>query len=231
MNVDVRRHEEWNAVYHERVGTLWFPAEDVVRFCARHIRTRIGPVEYIERRKCERILDLGCGNGRHVVYFARQGFEVSGIDISSEALALCAEWLQIERLVADLRCASVDKLPYSSDEFDAIVSFGVLDHVTMQVGLRAMNEIVRVLKRGGLLHLNLRSPDSYDFGKGQEIEPGTYVLAEGHERGLPQHFWTEPEMQTILSGFTILNWELHVQWPDRTIKDSRWAVSAQLDKR
>lgn len=177
-------------------------------------------------------MDLGCGNGRHVLCFARQGFEVSGVDISTDAGALCRQWLQGEGLVADLKCVSVEELPYSRDEFDAVVSFGVLDHVTKRVAVGAVREITRVLKKRGLLHLNLRSPDSYDFGKGEEIEPGRYILTDGPEKGLPQHFWAEEEIEQVLSEFTILNWESHVRWLDkaRTTKDSRWAISTQLRK-
>ncbi|MDP3722487.1 MAG: methyltransferase domain-containing protein [Candidatus Omnitrophota bacterium] len=173
--------EIWDAMYANRVRVPWLPAEDVVRFCARHLQMQVGPTAYRRHRPCERILDLGCGNGRHVLYFARQGFRVSGVDCSKP------------------------------------------------VALAAMKEVKRVLKRGGLFHLNLRSPESFDFGKGEQIEPGTFILAEGPEQGLPQHFWTEQEIQEALRGFEVLNWELHVRWLDqaKSARDSRWAISAQ----
>ena len=221
--------DQWGALHASRIGSPWLPSEDVVRFCARHIRTRIGPREYMERRPCRRILDLGCGNGRHGVYFAQQGFEVSAIDVSSEALIPCREWLRLEGLDADLRCGSVDALAYATGEFDVVVSYGVLDHVHTETAIKAMEEVTRVLKNGGLLHLNLRTPESLDFGKGEEIELGTFILTEGHEKGLAQHFFTEQEMEKLLAGYRILNWELHTRWLDkaRTLRDSRWAVSAQ----
>lgn len=226
---DANIAQRWDEVYGKKLLTMWYPNEDVVRFCARYIRTRVAPNVYVNRQKYERVLDLGCGNGRHVIFFAKQGFDVSGVDISDDALTICKEWLQSEGLVADLRCTSVEALPYLEDEFDVVVTVGVLDHVRKDVALRAMREVSRVLRDGGLLHINLRSTDSYDFGKGKEIEPGTFILTDGPEKGLPQHFWTEAELDDLLSGWSILNWELHVRYLDRarTTKDSRWAISAE----
>ncbi len=221
---------EWDGLYANRTGTQWQPSEDVVRFCARHIQTRVGPDEYITRAGIRHILDFGCGNGRHVIFFAKQGFRVSGLDISRESLDLCRRWLDMESLVADLRQASVEEVPFADDSFDAVVSFGVLDHVRLEVAMRAAGELRRVLKPGGLVHVNLRSPESLDFGKGEEIEPNTFILTEGPEKGIPQHFWSQEEVETFLEGFEVLDWELSVRWLDkaRTQRDSRWAVTARL---
>jgi len=42
--------------------------------------------EILKNKHAKRVLDLGCGTGRHVVYFAKQGFETHGIDISETGL-------------------------------------------------------------------------------------------------------------------------------------------------
>jgi SAM-dependent methyltransferase len=230
VNQTVRPREGWESLYLRRIGQQWQPAEDVVRFCARHLRTRIGPTEFIEQCSLRRTLDLGCGSGRHVVFLAQQGLDVCGVDISQEALDLCRAWLKGLGLSADLRPASVDQVPFGDGEFEVIVSFGVLDHVLKPVAVNAFLEIRRLLRPGGLLHVNLRSPESLDFGRGEELEPGTFVLTEGPEKGLAQHFWTAEEIDEMLAGFTILNWELQTRWLDkaRTTRDARWAVSARF---
>lgn len=229
MPVAAKGAQLWDTMYAKGARVPWEPAEDVVRFCARHIQMRVGPTAHLKHRPCERILDLGCGNGRHVLYFARQGFKVSGVDISNESLALCRRWLSVEGLTADLRCTSIDALSDSDAAYDVVVSYGVLDHVTKSVALAAIEEVKRVLKRGGLFHLNLRSWESFDFGKGEEIEPRTFLLTDGPEQGLPQHFWTGEEIEELLVYFTVLNWEFHVRWLDksRTTRDARWAISLQ----
>jgi len=49
-----------------------------------------------------RLLDLGCGTGRHVVHFARKGFDVTGIDLSVYMINEASEKLRRERLTAEL---------------------------------------------------------------------------------------------------------------------------------
>ncbi len=219
----------WNQSFHALELAQWSPAEDVVRFAARHLFRRTGPTEFAPRRNVGRILDLGCGVGRHVVMLARAGLEVAGIDVSDFALDACRDWLAAEGLSAQLEQGSVDALPYPDAHFGAVVSHGVLDQVPLSVARGAMREVRRVLAPGGLVHLNLRAPDSFDYGRGEEIERGTYLLAEGHEKGLPQHFFTPEELDALLDGLRVLDWEKHVRELDRSgaTRDTRFAISAE----
>ncbi len=67
-----------------------------------------------------RILDLGCGAGRHALYFQRRGLAVTGADVSRRALELAHA-----RGVKDVRVANAcRKLPFQDGEFDTIVLFG-----------------------------------------------------------------------------------------------------------
>lgn len=220
----------WNRVYEDTRASIWVPDENVARFAARHLFHRIGPRQIETRRPIQRILDLGCGSGRHVVFFAGLGLPVVGIDVSDRALDACRAWLSEEGLEAELGMARVDDLPYPTDHFDVAVSHGVLDHVTLAEARSAIAELRRVLRPGGLLHLNLRMTESYDWGRGEEIEPGTFRLAEGPERGLPQHFYSEAEIEDLLEGLHVLDWETQIRLLDReeTRRDTRCAVTAEL---
>ena len=221
--------EAWDRVHSDRRWNVWIPAEDVARFAARHLFQRMGPREIEPRRPRGPILDLGCGVGRHLVFFASLGYDVFGIDVSPEALESSQRWLEREGLAAQLKVASVDSLPAPDDHFMAAVSHGVLDHVTLEEAYAAGRELRRVLQPGGLVHVSLRMRGSFDWGVGEEIEPGTFRLAEGHERGLPQHFWTEDEVETLLEGFQILDWETDKRQLGRGSErfDVRCAVSAR----
>jgi ubiquinone/menaquinone biosynthesis C-methylase UbiE len=213
-------------MYANRVGLQWLPAEDVVRFCARHIRIRTGADEYAGHPSC-RVLDLGCGNGRHTMYFAQQGDAVSAVDLSEESLDICREWLRQEELDADVRQAKAEALPFGDNEFDVVVSFGVLDHMMKESAQQTFDEVRRVLKPGGLFHVNLRAVEAFDYGVGDLVAPDVYRITHGPEKGLIQLFWTQEEIERALHGFEPLNWERIDRWLDKDLsqRDSRWAVS------
>jgi SAM-dependent methyltransferase len=221
----------WDRVHTDTRWNVWVPAEDVARFAARHLFQRTGPREIEPRRPRGPILDLGCGVGRHIVFFAALGYDVTGIDVSPQALQASQAWLDREGLSAKLQVAPVDAVPEPDARFDTVVSHGVLDHVTLGEAHGALDEVRRVLQPGGLLHLNLRMRGSFDWGVGEEIEPGTFRLAEGHERGLPQHFWTEAEIERLLEGLRVLDWETDRRklGRERERFDVRCAVSATLE--
>lgn len=216
--------------FHGAPGAEWSPAEDVVRFCARYIRARVGYNSYVEKRPVQTVLDLGCGSGRYTIFLAEQGLKVSAIDIAQSAVDMTKDWLKFRGLTGDVRQASIEELPFPDASFDALVSFGVLDHVLAPVAKKGIQEIRRVVKPGGLIHLNLRSTKAYHYGEGEQVEPGTFLIPDGPEKGLAQHFWNEEEIEQAFAGLKVLNWELVVRYFDRaqTKCDARWAVSAQL---
>jgi len=111
-------------------------------------------VGLFHERGVKRVLDLGCGAGRHVVYLAQKGFEVHGVDSSEEGLKMAQEALSNAGLRAQLTAASMfGKLPYSDSFFDAIVCTKALNHGTIANIRGAIREMERVLEPGGILFL------------------------------------------------------------------------------
>ena len=88
------------------------------------------------------LLDVGCGNGlflKHLSEMKERSFErLCGTDRSKTALAC----VQAERVRA-----SIDLLPFSTDEFDAVSCLEVLEHLPQTTFIGALNEISRVAHR------------------------------------------------------------------------------------
>lgn len=160
--------------------------------------------ERLRRQGCRRVLDLGCGSGRHVVYLARQGFLMTGLDNSPTALRLTGEWAAAERLEAALVRADMRApLPLAEAGFDALVTTQVIHHARLAGVRRTAAEIGRVVRQGGMLFITVPlTPDPDD--EFEAIEPGTLVPITGRERGLPHHFFTTDELCSILPQFRVL---------------------------
>jgi len=99
--------------------------------------------------KNSHILDVGCGTGQTVAYLARKfGAHVTGIDINSIMVEKAKKRMKEKRIQANVIQCTVEKLPFLDNQFDFVISESVLSFVDTS---SALNEIYRVLKRGGRL--------------------------------------------------------------------------------
>ncbi len=88
-----------------------------------------------------RLLDVGCGTGAHTAAFSRHGWEVTGVDLSSDQLRLARE------RGVDVVQADATALPFDDTSFDAVISMWT--HTDIDDFGAAIREIARVLRSGG----------------------------------------------------------------------------------
>ena len=96
-----------------------------------------------ERRS---LLDVGCGTGHWSFFFAKQGFEVTGVDISQEMISTAQAWNTFHCRFA---MADAMKLPFPDGDFDVVSAMAVLEFVSD--ARWACVEMIRCLKPGGRL--------------------------------------------------------------------------------
>ncbi|MFH0837584.1 MAG: methyltransferase domain-containing protein [Candidatus Aenigmatarchaeota archaeon] len=110
------------------------------------------------------VLDIGCGCGYSTAYlcYLRKDISITGADPWSHPKA----WNKLSKLVGSKRCnflkADGQKLSFRSEEFDAVISFGVMEHISDDNGF--LRELNRVLRKGGqniIYHL----PNRYSFNE------------------------------------------------------------------
>jgi malonyl-CoA O-methyltransferase len=77
-----------------------------------------------------RVLDVGCGTGRHALPLAAQGAEVVGLDPTAEMIDRAREKAQARGISLDLRRAGIDALPADLGQFDLVLCCLVLSHVS-----------------------------------------------------------------------------------------------------
>jgi SAM-dependent methyltransferase len=184
----------WEAIYARDGDVFPDPHEDMPRLA-----------ETLQQRGARDLLDLGCGTGRHLAYFARCGFFVAGIDGAPAGLALAKRKLRAAGLAAELCCGDIyDPLPYVDATFDAVVSVQVVHHATLQRIAALTQEITRVLRAGGLVYLTV--PQQRNQGtRFQQIEPSTYIPLDGREAGLPHHYFTPEELRALFPALVVVD--------------------------
>jgi SAM-dependent methyltransferase len=146
------------------------------------------------------VVDVGCGNGRNLVYLAQHfGCRGYGFDISSAAIA-AAKRVSTE-LPLKFEVRSLDKNIEIPDESQHLVLDMMASHFLNQSGRQNLrDEIYRILKPGGWLFLKtfLRDEDLHTERLLKEFptdEPGTYIHPV---IGVPEHTYYEAELLEFL---------------------------------
>lgn len=193
---------EWNDLFKEEQHRWEEPHDLVVAFA-----------QELGRRGARRVLDLGCGAGRHVVYLARAGFEVYSTDVSPRGLDYTRAWLDREGLHAELQLGDMTVIPYPDGYFDAMVSTYVIHHNTLDNIRRCVAEMHRALATGGRALLIVQSKRGWRYGKGRQIELDTFLPPSGADAGIPHHFFDEQDLRDLFAQFTIVELAL-LEWDE-----------------
>ncbi|WP_207401111.1 class I SAM-dependent methyltransferase [Actinomadura roseirufa] len=111
----------------------------------------------------DRVLDMGCGAGRHAFELYRRGAHVVAFDLDADELAGVETMFGAMRLEGEVPAGATAEtvrgdaleLPFPDGHFDAVVASEVLEHIPDD--MRAMRELMRVLRPGGRLAVTVPS--------------------------------------------------------------------------
>jgi SAM-dependent methyltransferase len=181
-------------------------------------------------RPDHRVLDVCCGSGRHALPLARLGCRVTGVDVSSEAIAFGRRRAEADGLAVDLRVGDVRALPADVRADAAICmgnAFGYLDHDGTQAFLA---DLAGLVVPGGVLVIDYgfaaesllpgltldeepmtfggveaMSVNTYDTAQSRWLTEFTFRRGDEVHRGTSvQHVYTAAEVTRLVTagGFT-----------------------------
>lgn len=159
---------------------------------------RINPLvgefaEILKEKGVNRVLDLGCGVGRHCHYLAKRGFNVVGCDISGNTLEIAERLAKKRNLRIDFIQGDYLDLPFHNEVFEAVISIDTLHHDFFENIYKALREIHRVLTPGGLLCFNPLSVNDELFGQGRKLGEKLFIIHR-----IPHHFFDLEELKKLL---------------------------------
>jgi len=187
---------DWDDVFAKKGKYFTEPHPDMERLA-----------KLFSEKGIRRILDLGCGTGRHLLFLLKRGFEVYGLDGSPNGLEIAKNWITEENLSSELVCQKIEhKFPYKDGFFDAVISIQVIHHNLMKDIIFTVKEIERILKPEGFIFFTFPLLQGFYVQKQKmkKVETRTYIPLEGQEKGLPHHFFTVAEIKRIFSAFDLL---------------------------
>ncbi len=160
------------------------------------------------------VLELGCGSGNDAARLAREGFIVTALDFSAEAIEQARAKFDSSAnlLVADM----AEPLPFRDESFDAVMSNVALHMFDNTVTRSIFAEVARVVRAGGLLVLHVNALE--DRPLRARWRPVVRELEENfvlEEAGQTMHFFSEEYLRELLRGWNRVRLEL-IEIDDRS---------------
>ena len=147
----------------------------------------------------EKILDLACGYGRHSLEFARRGYKVTGVDITTMYIEDAVKEAKSDGLDVEFICSDIREINFEK-EFDVVLNLGdgAIGYLENESeNLKIFDIIARALTKGGKSFIDIQSGD----------------YADAH---FPQKLWDAGDKTLTLSNF---------EWDTKT----RIMLYSQLD--
>ncbi|MFA4902071.1 MAG: class I SAM-dependent methyltransferase [Desulfobaccales bacterium] len=169
-------------------------------------------IPVMQQAGCRRVLDAGCGVGRHLLPLLAAGFQVWGVDVDAQVLQILKDRLKNAVVAAGpyLAQADLNRLPFVPGAFDLVVSIKVINHGYAATFREYCRELDRVVKHGGHLFINASPREVVErirLPQTRELEPGTLVNIATPDGAVIHHFPTPEELREQFPGYKIHRWE------------------------
>lgn len=185
--------EGWEKIYSKK-GEIY---SDVIPQVKKYAKI-------FKKKRYNKILDLGCGTGRHSIFLAQQGFNVYALDISKTGVEITKKKAKSLNLDIKFKVHDMKNLPYSNNYFDAVICIFVLGHGLLNENKKTVDEIYKVLKPNGMIVTEFMSIKDKTYGKGKEVEKNTFLGSMEDDKHILHHYFTKEEIKKLFSKFTKL---------------------------
>ena len=187
--LDVQK-EHWEKTFSEESDFFGDEPSDPARRAA----------ELFSKETKKVILEIGGGQGRDTLFFARRGFQVTVLDYSQKGLEDIenkASGLGLSGLIRTILHDIRKPLPFDDEAFDACFSHMLYCMaLTMEELERLSGEIRRVLRPGGINIYTVRHKGDAHFGQGTHCGEDMYEMG-----GFVVHFFDREKVRHLSAGY------------------------------
>lgn len=180
----------------------------------------------------KKILDLGTGLGRHAILFAKEGFDVSGVDLGEEGVEAAKKWAKEEGLKIDFKVGDMLDLPYSDGEFNAVFAYFVISHTNLEGFKKTLSEIRRVLADNGEFYVTVGSKKAWGWQKDWPLVDANTKkrMEDGPEFEVPHFYADYEEIMRLFNGaaLEVVGLEEKMIWRQAKMDDRGEEVGKKL---
>ena len=164
----------------------------------------LAALKRFEEENIKEIVELGAGLGRDTIFFAKNKIKVEALDYSSTAIKIIEEKARdnnLSKFISTKHFDIRDKLPYEDNSINGIFSHMLYCMALTNAEIKKLNnEILRVLKPGGINIYTARNTNDGDYKKGIHRGEDMY-----ENDGFIINFFSEKKVNSLLDGFKNLN--------------------------
>ena len=161
-------------------------------------RSAIHAADFFQNYPVQNLMILGIGYGRNARPFLDAGMDVSGIEISEEAVKLLNN-SDLKEKIGKVYIGSILDVDLKYEKYDTVFSFNVLHLFQEKERISIIEKCKTILNRPGWLFYTVMSEFDAAYGKGTEVEYNTF-----DKGGKPVHFFTEPDLLNHFRDFKII---------------------------
>lgn len=187
MNQELNSKKAWNKLFKQNPRN-----QKLTKFLKRELDYFLS---YLT--KDSKILDFGCGVGDKTEYIRKKGFEVIGIDLSTQAIKFG------KRTFPKCKLKEVKSLntKFKSKSFDAIVAIAFLHCLNNKQIKKVIKEINKIIKDKGKIYILVMSDkDSTTKERGKKVEKDTYLMKSNKIF----HLFSKEELKDLFSNYRFL---------------------------
>jgi ubiquinone/menaquinone biosynthesis C-methylase UbiE len=150
------------------------------------------------------VLDCGAGgNCPPLALFLECGYKTYGIEISNSQIERAKTFSKEHNVELNISKGDIRKLAFEDESISYIYSYNTIFHMKKEDIAKAVAEIKRVLKPGGICFINFLSVNDCDYGKGEQVGEGEFLQSEGDEEVIHTYYDIE-EAETHFKDMKIL---------------------------
>ncbi len=178
---------------------------DLFRYLDGYYQLKSEEIEFFKQNGINSVCDAACGFGAYSLAYASNGFKVSGFDISETAVQMSTNALQKYEIDADIKIASVLHTGYKDASFDGVIAHAILDHLTVEDAKRALIELLRIMRRDGLIMISFDIPEEDDFTETHILlEDGTMQYTCENRSGMLFHPYDWKAIEELTQDYSVV---------------------------
>lgn len=174
-------------------------------YLAKYDKKQDPVVDLLKQYHVRRVCDAACGFGAYSLLLLSNGFQVEGFDISQTSVEIARSLLAAYGFDTSwYRVASVLNTGYDKT-FDAVTACSVLDHLYRADAEKALKELLRIVKDGGILVVSFDGMDEEDLKLPHVVtEDGSILYQKGRRSGMVYHFYSDGELTEWLGAYSVV---------------------------